>query len=423
MIWCFYFTFLLFFCIFTEISFMGQPVRNIIKEKHPELEQETFITLLVDGNNLLRICFADDKINNVGIHYGAVFQFLLQLREMIRRIDNRLAYVYVFFDGHKSGLERYKIYNGYKANRIDKDYASMLNEEDLSEYGKAFNEKIKKMQNYFFKDKKPKRDKTEAEKFIDENFARERDILLSYFNELYIRWIFNDDDTTEGDDYISYYVKNKRPEERVIIMSTDEDITQLISDTVCIYDKKKNSYVSHKNYQKLKGFPYENVVLKKIICGDSSDNIKNITGVSEKRLFELMPEMTQRKVTLDEVKARAKEMVDERISQKKKPLVWQENIVNGTHNGEYDGDIYEINRKIVDLSNPLISKEAKEELDLMIYNVQDPEGRSFENLYRMMREDKIEELADERKFSTFFEPFKTLVDKEIKRFKKETGKK
>ena len=58
---------------------MGQPVRNIIKDTHPELKNETFITLLVDGNNLLRICFADDKLNSDGVHYGGVFQFLLQL--------------------------------------------------------------------------------------------------------------------------------------------------------------------------------------------------------------------------------------------------------------------------------------------------------------------------------------------------------
>lgn len=444
---------------------MGQPVRNIIKDTHPELKNETFITLLVDGNNLLRICFADDKLNSDGVHYGGVFQFLLQLREMIKKIDNRLAYIYVFFDGHKSGLERYKIYNGYKANREDKDYASMLKEteqdlEEKSEYWKQFNALVDKMQKKHFKSKYNSgrkqplnaeekryvaeykvRNITEAGLFkifeqdrakeiirvaekemLDENFARERDILLKCFNELYIRWIFDDNDATEGDDYISYYVKNKKPEERIIIMSTDEDITQLISDTVCIYDKKKNSYVSHKNYLKLKGFTYENVVLKKIICGDTSDNIKNISGVSEKRLLELVPEIATRKVTLDEVKEKAQQAIDERLSQKKNPLQWHKNIVDGVYNGEYEGDIYEINEKLVDLSNPLITKEAKKELDSMMYTSQDTEGRSFENLYKIMREEKIEELCDEKKFSTFFEPFKPIVNKEITKFNKENRK-
>ena len=90
---------------------MGQPVRNKIAEKHPELKGKPFITLLVDGNNLLRIAFADDKVNTNGIHYGGVFQFLLQLREIIKKIGDRLEYIYVFFDDSNSGLLRYRIYN------------------------------------------------------------------------------------------------------------------------------------------------------------------------------------------------------------------------------------------------------------------------------------------------------------------------
>ena len=64
---------------------MAQPVKKKIIEKHPELENKPFYTLIVDGTNLLRICFSDDKINEKGLHYGAVFQLLLQIREMIKK--------------------------------------------------------------------------------------------------------------------------------------------------------------------------------------------------------------------------------------------------------------------------------------------------------------------------------------------------
>ena len=87
---------------------MGQPIKKNILEKHPELKEESFITILVDGTNLLRICFADDKINSNGLHYGATFQFLLQLREVIKKAGSKLRYVYVVFDGAKSGLNRYE---------------------------------------------------------------------------------------------------------------------------------------------------------------------------------------------------------------------------------------------------------------------------------------------------------------------------
>ncbi len=396
---------------------MAQPIRKKIIEQRPELENKPFYTLLIDGNNLLNISMADDKINTNGYHYGGIFQFLLQLRIMMQK--KAFDYVYVFFDGHKSGLERYKIYNDYKSNRPDKDYASIENSENLSEYGKAFDAKVKSMQNYLFNKNKPKRDKSDREKFIDENFGRERDILLKYFNELFIRWVFDDDEVTEGDDYIAYYVKNKRPEERIVIMSTDHDLTQLISNTVCIYDQKIKKFITPDNIKEIRGLPVENVLIEKIFCGDTSDNIKNIDGVSQNRLHELIPEIKEKAITVEEVIDRAKELIQERINSKKKPLKWQENIVNGISRGNYNGNFYEINKKIIDLKNPLISDTAKEEMNNMMYNVQDPEGRSFKNLFEYINEDDITELRDVDKFATFFEPFKTLASKEVAKYKKE----
>jgi hypothetical protein len=39
-----------------------------------------------------------------------------------------------------------------------------------------------------------------------------------------------------------------------------------------------------------------------------------------------------------------------------------------------------------------------------------------------MQEDGIDELSDADRFSFFFEPYKPLIDKEIKNFKKEVKK-
>jgi len=390
---------------------MGQPVRKTIKETHPDINIKPFYTLLVDGNNVLRYCFKDTRTNSEGVHYGGVFQFLLQLKIMLLKKD--FDYIYCLFDDGDSGILRYAFYNDYKANR-DKNYGSHVN---LGEYGKAYEAKLKQMQNFLFNKNKPKKEKTDEEKFIDENFARERDILLKYFNELYIRWIFHE--TVEGDDFIAYYCKHKKPEERIVIMSSDQDLTQLISDTVCVYDHRIDKFISKNNIVKLRGIPSENVVIEKIFCGDASDNIKNISGVSKARLHELIPEIEKRPITIEEVKERAQKCIDERIAQKKKPLKWHENIVNGVCNGNYNGDFYEINKKIIDLSNPLLTDDAIEEIDSMMYNVQDIEGRSFSNLYNYIVEDGIDELKNESKFASFFEQFKILADKEIKRYKKE----
>ena len=391
---------------------MSQPVRPIIKEKHHELIEEPVFTLLVDGNSVLRQAFRDGRVNTNGIHYGGVFQFLLQLRMIMQKKE--FDYVYVFFDAHDSGILRYEIYPPYKANR-DKDYAERSN---LSDYMKEYNAYLERMQSRIFKKKdKPVKELTPEEKIVKENFDRERDLLCKYFNELYIRWMI--DEKTEGDDLISYYVHHKLPNEKVVIMSADEDLTQLISETVCVYNNIKKKFFSKENFKRLKGYPHENVVVKKVFCGDKSDNIGNIDGVSETRLVELMPEILTRPVTINEVRERAKEKVEERIAEKKKPLKWQENIINGTSRTAYPGDFYEINEKIISLEKPLLTEEAEAELKEMMYNVQDPEGRSFENLYSYMIEDGIDELSDVDRFSFFFEPYKSLIDKEIKRYKKE----
>jgi 5'-3' exonuclease len=391
---------------------MGQPVRKQIKEAHPDAGVESIYTLLVDGGSLLRQSFKDNRVNTRGIHYGGVFQFLLQLRMIMQKKD--FNYVYVFFDAHDSGILRYEIYPAYKANR-DKDYAEHSN---LSDYMKEYNATIARMQNYLYKKKeKPVKELTPEEKVTKENFDRERDILCKYFNELYIRWMI--DEKTEGDDLISYYVHHKLPNEKIVIMSADEDLTQLISETVCVYNNIKKKFFSNDNFKQLKGYPHENVVLKKVFCGDKSDNIGNVDGVSETRLFELMPEIHDRPVTINEVRERAKEMVEKRIAEKKKPLKWHENIVNGVSRGNYPGDFYEINERIINLDKPLLTPEAETELSEMIHNVQDPEGRSFENLYSYMLEDGIDELSDSDRFAFFFEPFKVLIDKEIREYKKE----
>ena len=395
---------------------MTQPIRKTIKETHPDITTESIYTLLVDGNSVLRQAFRDSRVNSNGIHYGGVFQFLLQLRMMMQKKD--FDYVFIFFDAHDSGILRYELYPDYKANR-DKDYAD---HSELSDYMKEFNAKISQMQDYLYKKKeKPTKPMTPEEKLVKENFDRERDLLCKYFGELYIRWMI--DEKTEGDDLISYYVHHKLPNEKVVIMSADEDLTQLISESVCVYNNIKKKFFSHENFKRLKGFPYQNVVLKKVFCGDKSDNIGNIDGVSEARLIELMPEINTRPVSINEVRERAKEMVDKRIAEKKKPLKWQENIVYGVSKRNYPGDFYEINERIINLERPLLTPEAEEELREMMHVSQDPEGRSFENLYSYMIEDGIDELADADRFSFFFEPYKPLIDKEIKKYKKEVTKK
>ena len=121
---------------------MPQPIKQIIKDKHSELiKDEQITTLLVDGGSLLFMSFADTKVNSDGVHYGAVYQFLLQLRMQLSKKD--YDYVYVFFDNEFSGWLRWNIYKPYKENR-DKNYEDYA----PSEYMQQCNANIRAMQRY-----------------------------------------------------------------------------------------------------------------------------------------------------------------------------------------------------------------------------------------------------------------------------------
>lgn len=391
---------------------MGQPVKKIIRNIHSDLiKKERYNTLLVDGNSLLFNSFKDEKINSDGIHYGAIFQFLLQLRIQLDKREFR--HVFVTFDNEYSGVLRWQLYNAYKANR-DKDYASY----GTSDYMKQFNANLKGMQRALFRKSKKKEIKSDWDKLIDDNFDRERDVLLEMFNELFIRWDM--DEVVEGDDLIAYYCKKKDPNENILIVSADMDMAQLLDDDIMIYNQNLKKYITNKNFKDYFGYHHKNTLLKKIMCGDVSDNIGNIKGLSENAFFKLMPEAKDKVITLSDVKNKCKALIEERKEQKKKPLQLHENILNGVSNKHYDGDFYDINRQLIDLGNPLLTKECKEEMDNMIHAPLDPEGRNTSNLYKIIIDNKIEDLMGDTRFVTFFAPFKKLEVQERKFFENST---
>ena len=199
-----------------------------------------------------------------------------------------------------------------------------------------------------------------------------------------------------------------------MIASNDRDLTQLIADDVIVYVQSMKKFINTKNHTDIMGYNYQNVVLKKMICGDSSDNIKGIKGVGEKTLFDNFSEFKTRKVELEEVVSRARQINEERKKNKKKPLKWAENIVNRVTDGVQGDMVYEINRKIIDLRNPLMTDEAKELMESIMYAPMDSEDRSLENLYNIILKYDIDKLKDSTTFGNFFNEYVTIMEKEKK---------
>jgi 5'-3' exonuclease len=384
---------------------MSQPIPKKVKENNPNLGVKTFNTLLVDGSNILELSSLGDKtISSNGKQVGGIQQFLLQIKILMMKANFR--YVYVFWDGDNSGYYRYLVNEQYKSNR-DKNF---IVDDGLSDYMKEFNANIKRMQNYIFN--KKNKEKTDQQKKDKEIFYEQREIIMSCLEELFVRQVVCD--KVEADDLIGYYVKNKKPNERIVIMSNDRDLTQLIADDVIIYIQSTKKFINKKNHTEEMGYYYENVLLKKMICGDASDSIKGIKGVGEITLFKNFPQLKERKVELEEIIDGARKINEERAKLKQKPLQWAKNIVEGITEGAQGNRIYEINKKIIDLKNPLMTDEAKEIMDSMMYAPIDPEGRSYDNLYKILCDAGVDDLKDPTRFSNFFIEYAYLIDKEKK---------
>ena len=324
--------------------------------------------LLVDGDNLLTIGFFGLKnYFYKGQHIGGIYHFLNTLRRSFEAYH--LDKIVVFWDGEESYRTRKIIYSPYKENRRKR----IKSEEELSSY------------------------------------LYQRNRIKKYLEEVYVRQ--GEYEFCETDDCIAYYTHNS-PNEKKIVYSSDGDLTQLISETTSIYNpshqklyKPGDVYIYDKQEDII-----ENVKHIKMLCGDSSDNIAGIKNFGIKKLFILFPEIKDKKVTLEEIKNRANELFE----QDKNNYLIKNFITGVTKYGVLGEEFFELNKKIVSLDEPILTEDAKENIDLLISENLDPEGRSYKNTMKMMMEDGIFNLLpkSDDAWINFLNPFLRLTRKE-----------
>ena len=329
-------------------------------------------TLLVDGNNLLKIGFHGVKGYFNGLeHVGGIWHFLNTLRRFID--EHNYNKVIVFWDGETSTSERKKIYPNYKLNR-----------------------------------------KTPTDENLELSFNKQKQRVKQYLEEMFVRQV--EFENSEADDLIAYYCKISKDESKTIF-SGDRDLTQLISEDVTIYSPNTKKY--YKNGDKIKlheiEIPHYNVKTFKIISGDKSDNIDGIYYLGEKTIVKLFPELLDKEVSFSDILTRGEELLKEQ-----KDNTALKNLLTGkTKEGIFGDEFFEINKKIVDLSEPLISEEGKELVESYYSESLDPDGRGYKNLIRMMMEDglfKYLPKGDEQ-WVYFLKPFLKLTRKEKTKFK------
>jgi 5'-3' exonuclease len=98
----------------------------------------------------------------------------------------------------------------------------------------------------------------------------------------------------EADDVIAYIsTKHVCGDVKTVIVSSDKDYYQLLSDDVVIYNPGTKSMVTRDDVIEKYGITPVNFALAKAMCGDISDNVKGVKGVQFKtavRRFPLLAE-------------------------------------------------------------------------------------------------------------------------------------
>ena len=323
-------------------------------------------TLLVDGDNLFKIGFHGVKeLYNDGSHIGGVYHFINTIRRFLD--EGQLDKVVVFWDGKYNSSIRKQLYPQYKANRRQD-----MNEDKYASY------------------------------------LEQKSRVKDYLEEVFVRQVEMEDN--EADDLIAYYCKIAT-NEQITIFSADKDLTQLINERVTIFSPIVKQYYKFGDKITINKveIPHYNVLLCKIFTGDKSDNIDGIEGLGEKTLIKYFPQMQEKPCTIEELLDNARNLPQ------KKPIKTLLNILTGKTKSTILGEeFYNTNKKIVDLSNPLITDDGKTLVEQIYTDTIDPTDRGYKNLMRMMMEDGLFKYLpkDDEAWVNFLTPFTKLIRKE-----------
>ena len=321
-------------------------------------------TLLVDGNNLFKIGFHGVRdLYSDGDHLGGIYHFINILRKFLEEHDHDK--VVVFWDSNSS--IRKSIYPQYKANR----------RQDMNEY---------KYESYL-------NQQARVKEYLEEIFVRQVEVI-----------------DNEADDLIAYYCKIATNEE-IIIFSADKDLTQLINENISIYSPISKQYFKNGDNIVINkvNIPHYNVLLCKIFTGDKSDNIDGIEGLGEKTLIKYFPQVQEKPCTVEELLDIARNIPQ------KKPIKTLVNLLTGKTKSTILGEeFYTTNKKIVDLTTPLITDDGKTLVEQIHTDTIDPTDRGYKNLMRMMMEDGLFKYLpkDDNAWVNFLKPFMKLTRKE-----------
>ena len=274
--------------------------------------------LMIDGLNLFFRNFAIlNMVNPDGVHIGGLGGFFRSLGAMIRQMQP--TQVYVIFDGAGSANNRKNLLPEYKSGRD-----------------------LQRITNWDAFDDKDDEDDAKVDQMVR---------IIQYLKTLPVKTVSID--KVEADDIIAYLSKSviTHPKDKSFIISSDKDFLQLVSENVIVYRPMEKEYYTPKTViDKYKMSPH-NFILHKTLLGDNSDKIKGVKGLGEKGLLKKFPELVEKDMNWDDILNICENKISDHVVYAR--------IIHGQ-------DDLEKNYKIMDLSNPMLSKEDKEYLDKIV---------------------------------------------------------
>ena len=203
---------------------------------------------LIDGSGFIfRAYYAmaygrggDNMTNPDGVPVGAVFGYTNMLLKMLR--DYHAPYMAVIFDAKRENF-RNEIYPDYKANRDETPEDLIPQFPLVKEATEAFDIPAIELEGY------------------------------------------------EADDLIAAYAKLAKAQgKKVVIVSSDKDLMQLVDEDVRMLDAMKSKWIGPDEVVEKFGVTPDKVVDVQALAGDSTDNVPGVPGIGVKTAAQLINE-------------------------------------------------------------------------------------------------------------------------------------
>lgn len=230
-------------------------------DKLPTSRHRDSNVLIIDGmNTFIRVFSVVPALNDNGEHIGGVAGFLRSISNNIRQFNATRCII--VFDGSGGSLRRRKIFKDYKMSR-----KSNMTFNRHEEFQSVEDEKAS----------------------MKRQFAR----IGEYLQYLPVTTVMLDN--IEADDSIAFMVRSyfRQRDSNVVIVSSDRDYLQLVSDKVTVWSPVKKKLYDKALVEQEYGLHQSNYLLYRVMTGDSSDNIPGVRGMGLKTILKHFPQLIE----------------------------------------------------------------------------------------------------------------------------------